>query len=98
MAHIVLTEEQARIIAESANGIEVRDSQGRLLGFLQRLFPDEVAIIEQVKQRRQTPGPMIPGARVLAMLKTLDAMQETEEVTREKVQEVLRKVKSGELL
>ena len=98
MSHIVLTEEQTRIITESGNGIEVRDSQGRPLGVLHRLSPEEAAIIEKAKQRLQTPGPMIPGARVQAMLKTLDAMQQTEEVTRAKVEEVLRKVKSGEPL
>jgi len=98
MFHLVLTAEQARLVTESANGIEVRDPQGRPLGVLHLLSAEEAALIEKAKQRLKSPAPRIPSARVQAMLKKFDQMQQTEEITSAKVEEVLRKVKSGEPL
>lgn len=62
---------------------------------LQPISPQEAAILERAKRRLQSLGSLIPGARVRAMLKKLDHLQQTGEVTQEQVQELLRKVKSG---
>ena len=54
MPHIVLTEEQARIIAEAKNGVEVRDPEGEVVAFLKRLSPEETARIAEATSSGQT--------------------------------------------
>ena len=48
MPHIVVTDEQARLISESAESIEIRDRSGKHLGYVAPGFTDEdIAIAKQ---------------------------------------------------
>lgn len=68
MSHIVLTEEQGRIIANADQPVEVRDCQGKWLG---RIDPEEAAIVEEVLRRRNAPRVTIPGSKVGEHLRAL---------------------------
>jgi hypothetical protein len=67
---IVLTEEQARILAGATAAVVVRNPSGAAVGVLD---PKEAAIIAEAKRRLATPGPRYTGAAVLAMLDALQA-------------------------
>ena len=41
MPHIIVDDEQARIISESAENIEIRDRSGKHLGYVAHGFTDE---------------------------------------------------------
>ncbi len=45
MPHIVVDEQQARLIAEVTEGVELRDNRGRHLGYVVRGFPDAALTI-----------------------------------------------------
>jgi hypothetical protein len=48
MRHIVVDDDQARMIAEASEGIEIRDRQGNHLGFVAHGFTDDdIAIAKQ---------------------------------------------------
>ncbi len=47
MPHIIISEEQAKIIAESQGQVEVRDENGKHLGYLVQTFTDEEIAIAQ---------------------------------------------------
>ncbi|HKI37678.1 MAG TPA: hypothetical protein VKA46_37850 [Gemmataceae bacterium] len=98
MPQIVLTEEQARLVAQAATGVEVRDPQGQVLGFLKPYEPGEAEIIAECKRRLAQPGPRIPGTRVTAMMQKLQELHDKGEVTPERVQEIVRRTKAGEPL
>ena len=69
MPEIVLTEEQAQVLAGAGTTVVVRDPHGATVGVLD---PKEAAIIAEAKRRRAVPGPRYSGAQVRA---TLDALQ-----------------------
>jgi hypothetical protein len=70
MPEIVLTEEQARVLAGAETTVLVRDPHGAAVGVLD---PKEAAIIAEAKRRLATPGPRHTGAQVRAMLAALRA-------------------------
>ncbi|HZT81693.1 MAG TPA: hypothetical protein VFA26_15810 [Gemmataceae bacterium] len=70
MSHIVLTEEQARTIAQAGRPVEVRDPQGNWLG---RIDPKEAAIVAEVLSQRGQPQKCIPGHKVQEHLRALQA-------------------------
>jgi hypothetical protein len=70
MPEIVLTEEQARILAGAVTAVVVRDPSGATVGVLD---PKEAAIIAEAKRRLANRGPKYTGAAVLAMLDALQA-------------------------
>jgi hypothetical protein len=70
MPEIVLTEEQARILAGSDTTVVVRDPKGATVGVLD---PREAAIIVEAKRRAAKGGARYTGAAVLAMLDALQA-------------------------
>jgi hypothetical protein len=96
MPRIVLTEEQARVLAESKGRVEVYDAQGRLMCFMDWLGKPLEEIIAECKRRRASGERGIPGARVQAMLRRFEEIDRTEGMTREKMEEILRRVKAGE--
>jgi hypothetical protein len=99
MRRIQLTEEQSRILAEANEGenIEICDAQGQLVSFLKRFHPDDVKPFARHLQRRGLPKePGIPSERVQAMLRRFEEIDRTEGMTREKTEEILRRVKAGE--
>jgi hypothetical protein len=70
MPEIVLTEEQARILAGSETTVVVRDPKGTTVGVLD---PREAAIIAEAKRRAARGGAKYTGAAVRAMLDALQA-------------------------
>src|SRR5262249_39704537 len=99
MQRIVLTEEQARILAESKESVEVYDSNGQLVSFLKWFEPEDAEAVARHLRRRGLPKePGIPSERVQAMLRRFEEIDRTEGMTREKMEEILRRVKAGEAI
>lgn len=69
MADIVLTAEQAQIVAHATGNIVLRDPEGRLLGYVSHGFTAKD--IEEAKQRLAAPGERSTTAEVLAQLQEL---------------------------
>ncbi len=70
MAHIIVNEEQAKIIHETSGTIEVRDAQGNRLGFISaNLDVDEIAI---AKARIESDEPKHTTQEVLDYLQSLE--------------------------
>jgi hypothetical protein len=70
MPHIVVNDEQAKVIAESAEQIEIRDKDGRHLGYVTHGFTEED--IAMVKQRLASSEPRYTTQQVLDSLRSLD--------------------------
>ena len=96
MSHIVLTEEQAQILARATGPVEVRDSQGRPLAQCLPLDPDEVAAILRFRQRGSSAEPCIPSAQVQAHLRKLEEISQREELDEARVKDLLRRMHAGE--
>ncbi len=71
MKHIVLNDEQMKVLAEAQRHVEVRDSDGHLVGYLQFIRFTQ-AEIEEAKRRLASPGPWYTGAQVQARLQALE--------------------------
>jgi len=69
MSHIVLTEDQLRVMAQ-AYPVEVRDSHGAVVGFIEPLAFSEADLAE-ARQRALAPGPWYTGDQVRDHLKAL---------------------------
>ena len=70
MAHIVVDVEQAKIITESLQGVEVRDPQGRSLGYVARpVTDDDIAL---ALRRRDSDQPRYSTEHVLDRLRSLE--------------------------
>lgn len=72
MPEIVLTEEQARVLAGAEGGVVVRNPAGETVGMLD---PKEAAFIAAILRRRAAGGnrKLIPAERVRARLAALQA-------------------------
>lgn len=69
MSEIILTEEQARIVAASCGPVAVRGPGGQVLGHIEpELTPEQIA---ELKRRAASPGPFFSGAQVQARLQAL---------------------------
>ena len=69
MAHIVLNDEQARIISESAESIEIRDRNGKHLGYVAHRFTDEDIAI--AKERMASDEPRYTTQEVVDHIQSL---------------------------
>jgi hypothetical protein len=97
--HIVLTDEQLRILRESHGPVEVRDAQGQPVATgLTPLTPEDLKAIEHYKRTRGEKRQSIPMARVKAFLRKLHEIEASEGIDQEKVQELLSRLKAGEEL
>jgi hypothetical protein len=98
MQRIQLTEEQSRILAEAKEeNVEVYDANGQLVSFMKWLEPMDAEEVARYLRRRALPKkPAIPSAQVQAMLRKFEKIDRTEGITREKVEEIVRRVKAGE--
>ena len=94
--HITLTPEQARIIGEATQFVEVRDDQGRPVGNLTLLTPEDLAAIEHYKRTRGQNRPGIPSEQVQAHLRRLEEIRSTEGMDRAKMHDLLRRMRAGE--
>src|SRR4051812_16315268 len=67
--HIVLSEEQARLVTTANEPVEVRDPNGNVIG---RLEPSHLAeVIARCKRSAASPGPWYTGEQVQARLQAL---------------------------
>jgi hypothetical protein len=99
MPRIVLNEEQSRILAESQETVEVYDSQGQLVSFLKWFEPIDAEALARHLQRRGLPKqPGVPATQVEALLRRFDEIDRTEGMTRERMEDLLRRVKAGEAI
>jgi hypothetical protein len=99
MPQIVLTEEQARTLAEAQGPVEVLDPQGKPVASLQRFDAHDIEAIERYKRNRGKPRPPgIPSERVQAFLRKLHEIADREGIDEAKVRELLRRVRAGEPL
>ena len=70
MQHLVLSDEQARIVSQSSEGIEIRDRNGKHLGYVAHGFSDEDIAI--AKQRMASDEPRHTTREVLDHLRSLE--------------------------
>jgi hypothetical protein len=69
MQDVVLTEEQAKIVAHSVGPVNVRDPRGNVVGHIEpKLTPEMIA---ELKRRAKSPGPRYTGEQVQARLQAL---------------------------
>ncbi len=69
MPELILTEEQAKVVAQAQGTVAVRDTGGRLLGHIEpMLSPEEIA---ELNRRAASRGPWYTGAQVQARLRAL---------------------------
>jgi hypothetical protein len=71
MTHIVLTDEQAKIVAASTKPVLVRDSKGNVLGFLSPAWTEDD--IAEAKKRLSSDTPRLSTAEILAYLRSLES-------------------------
>ena len=96
MKHITLTPEQARIIQETTHFVEVRDEQGKTVGNLTLLSPEDLESIEQSKRVRALGGTPIPSEQVQAHLRRLEEIRRDEGMDRTTMHDLLRRMQAGE--
>jgi hypothetical protein len=69
MPHIVLNDEQAKIVATALRPVQVRDSKGNVLGQIPPIWTEED--IADAKRRLASNEPWYTTAEVLARLHSL---------------------------
>lgn len=70
LRHIVVNDEQARIIAQTGENVEIRDSGGNHLGYVAHGFDEhDIAI---AKQRRASDEPRYTTEEVLKHMESFD--------------------------
>jgi hypothetical protein len=94
MPHIVLTEEQAKILQQTTLAVEIRDEQGRVLARIPP--PTEEEIIERIKRNRGADLPRSPGRNIHARLQKLEEMSQHESLDEARVRELLRQMRAEE--
>lgn len=70
MTHIIVDDEQAKLISESSDCIEIRDRNGRHLGFVTQGFSEEDITI--AKERMLSDEPRYSTKEVLDHLQSLE--------------------------
>jgi hypothetical protein len=96
MKHIVLTAEQAQVVLQAAEPVEVRDEQGRTVAHLNPLRPEDIEAIEQWKRSRGVGGPRVPSDQVQAHLQRLGEIRHQEGMDEAKMLDLLRRLRAGE--
>jgi hypothetical protein len=94
--HIILTAEQARVLAEASESIELRDPEGRVVSFVPPLEPADVEAVLRYKQRKGTSGQGVPSAQVAAHLRRLEEINQREPLDEARALDLLRRMRSGE--
>jgi hypothetical protein len=97
MPQIVLTPEQALVVSQSHEPVDVVDDRGRVLTRIIPLSPEELEAIERHKRMRGQPKPPgVPSHRVEALLRKLDDLDARGEASEATVKELLRRTVAGE--
>ena len=66
MSHIVLTEDQLRVLASAGGTIEAQDGEGRPVARVTLLGAEDLAAIERCNGRPLRMGPMIQAEQAQA--------------------------------
>lgn len=96
MPQIVLTEEQARILATAGAAVAVVDTQGRPVASMRLLDDADREAIERHQRSRGQRQPGVPSDRVQAFLRRLHEVADAEGIDEAKVKEILQRVCAGE--
>jgi hypothetical protein len=96
MPQIILTEEQARIVAQATGSVEVRTPEGKSIGAFSPLSPEEIEVIALCKRRMARGGPRYSAAEVRARLLRLEEISRREPLDKALVMELLRRMRAGE--
>lgn len=96
MKHIVLTAEQAQVVLQAGEPVEVRDEQGRTVAHLKPLDPADIKAIEQSKRSRGAGGPRVPSDQVQNHLQRLAEIRGSEGMDEAKMVDLLRRMRAGE--
>jgi hypothetical protein len=70
MAHIILNDEQARVVASALHAVQVRDGKGNVLGYIPPIWTEED--IAEAKRRLASEEPRYTTAQVLEHLRSLE--------------------------
>jgi hypothetical protein len=96
MAHLVLTPDQARVVAEAKDNVEVRDPDGRTLALLTVLEPADAQVVARYRQTRDTPREAVPSDQVQAHLRKLEEIRKREGLDEGRMLQLLRRMRAGE--
>jgi hypothetical protein len=94
MTYIVLTDEQARILVQTSAVIELRDSNGGVLG--RTGPPSEEEIIARITQQRALNLPRYPAEEVESRLRKLQEIRDREGMDQDKMWDLLERMRKGE--
>jgi hypothetical protein len=94
MPHIVLNPEQARVLNEAAQPVEIRDEQGRVLTRIPPL--SEAAVVAEAQRRAQAGGPRYPAAEVERRLARLEEISRKENLDAGRAADLIRKMRAGD--
>jgi hypothetical protein len=94
MPHIVLSSEQARVLKQAVQPVEVRDEQGRILTRIPPL--SEADVVAKAKRRLAVEGPRYPAAEVEARFQKLEEISRQESIGPAQVMDLLRRMRAGE--
>jgi hypothetical protein len=94
MPHIVLTDEQARIVSSAVSAVELRDEKGTLLGRVPP--PNEEEIVARILARRGEARQCYPAAEVEARLRRLQEIADADGMTEAKMWDLLNRMRAGE--
>ena len=70
MSDIMLTDEQARVLAQASRPVPVRDTNGTVVGHIEPKLTLEM--IRELKRRGASPGPFFTGEQIQARLLALE--------------------------
>ena len=96
MNYITLVSEQSRFLRGASHPGEVRDHQGRAVGNLTLLSPEDLADIEQAKRVRGLSGPCVPSDQVQAHLRRMEEIRNQEGMDGPKMLDLPRRMRVGE--
>jgi len=92
MPQIVLTDEQARVMADATEAVELRTQEGHLLARLAVPFEDEIA---KARRRLASSQPRWSGTQVQALFQRLSEIRDAEGMDGAKLRQLLAKFRSG---
>jgi hypothetical protein len=96
MKHIVLTTEQAQVVREAGEAIEVRDECGRTVAHLAPLPAADIEAIERSKRLRGKLGPRVPSHEVQSHLRRLGELRQAQDMDETKMLDLLHRLRAGE--
>jgi hypothetical protein len=92
MPQIVLTDEQARVLADATETVELRNPEGHLIARLTVPFEDEIA---EARRRLASSQPRWSSAQVQGLLSRLQEIRDAEGMDEAKLRDLLGKFRSG---